>query len=88
MADKYKTVQKSVTAIQYTFDTQKDVYLFLGMKDISFFVKNRTLTAIITGSDDEKLNVNKTDWIVKSSDGTISVWTNDDFSKNFEKVEE
>lgn len=88
MADKYKTVQKSVTAIQYTFDTQKDVYLFLGMKDISFFVKNRTLTAIITGSDDEKLNVNKTDWVVKSSDGTISVWTNDDFSKNFEKVEE
>lgn len=88
MADKYKTVQKSVTAIQYTFDTQKDVYMFLGMKDISFFVKNRTLTAIITGSDDEKLNVNKTDWIVKSSDGTISVWTNDDFSKNFEKVEE
>jgi len=88
MADKYKTVQKSVTAIQYTFDTQKDVYLFLGMKDITFFVKNRTLTAIITGSNDEKINVNKTDWIVKSSDGTISVWTNDDFSKNFEKAEE
>ena len=88
MADKYKTVQKSVTAIQYTFDTQKDVYLFLGMKDISFFVKNRTLTAIITGSDGEKINVNKTDWIVKGSDGTISVWTNDDFSKNFEKAEE
>lgn len=88
MADKYKTVQKSVTAIQYTFDTQKDMYMFLGMKDISFFVKNRALTAIITGSNDEKLNVNKTDWVVKSSDGTISVWTNDDFSKNFEKVEE
>lgn len=88
MADKYKTVQKSVTAIQYTFDTQKDVYLFLGMKDISFFVKNRTLTAIITGSNDEKINVNNTDWIVKSFDGTISVWTNDDFSKNFEKAEE
>ena len=88
MADKYKTVQKSVTAIQYTFDTQKDMYMFLGMKDISFFVKNRALTAIITGINDEKLNVNKTDWVVKSSDGTISVWTNDDFSKNFEKVEE
>lgn len=88
MADKYKTVQKSVTAIQYTFDTQKDVYMFLGMKDITFFVKNRTLTAIITGNNDEKLNVNKNDWIVKSSDGVISVWTNDDFVKNFEKAEE
>ena len=83
MADKYKTVQKEVRAIQYTFDVLKDVYLFLGMKDVTFSVKDRTLGAIVTGTNGEKLSVNKNDYIVKDSDGIIAVWRPEDFKKEF-----
>lgn len=87
MADKYKTVQKEVRAIQYTFDVLKDIYLFLGMADITYSVKSRTLSAIVTGKDGVKLNVAKTDWVVKDSDGVITIWKDGDFKKEFVKSE-
>lgn len=88
MADKYNSITKSVTAIKFTFDVLKDIYLFLGMKDVSYFVKNRTLSAIITGTNDEKLNVQKNDYIVKDSSGNITIWKPDEFEKNYVKTEE
>ena len=87
MADKYRTVQKNVTAIQFTFDVLKDIYLFLNYGDVVFSVKSRTLSGIIMGKDNAKLNVNKTDWIVKESDGTITIWKDDEFKKEFVKSE-
>lgn len=87
MAEKYKTVQKNVTAIQFTFDVLKDIYLFLNYGDVVYSVKSRTLSGVVTGKDGVKLNVNKTDWIVKESDGTITVWKDDEFKKEFVKSE-
>lgn len=83
MANKYKSVQKTVTAIQFLFDNIKEIYLFLGMKDFSMSVKNRNLSGIITGSNEEKIPVNKSDYVVKDSDNIISVWKESDFNKNF-----
>lgn len=83
MADKYKSVQKTVTAIQFLFDNIKEIYMFCDMKDFSMSVKNRNLTGIITGSNEEKIPVNKSDYVVKDSDGKISVWKESDFNKNF-----
>lgn len=87
MEKKYKTVQKNVTAIQFTFDVLKDIYLFLNYGDVVYSVKSRTLSGIVTGKDGVKLNVNKTDWVVKESDGTVSVWKDDEFKKEFVKSE-
>lgn len=83
MANKYKSVQKTVTAIQFLFDNIKEIYMFCDMKDFSMSVRNRNLTGIITGSNEEKIPVNKTDYVVKDSDGKISVWKESDFNKNF-----
>lgn len=85
MADNYKTKQQSVTAMQFTFDVVKDIYIWLGMKDYTVNVKSRTLSGIITGSNDERLVVQKNNWIVKDSSGNVSIYTADDFSKNFVK---
>ena len=65
MATKFNTVTETVTAIQFTFDVLKDIYLFLDMRDVSYVVKNRTLTGTVTDPNGIKLAVNKTDWIVK-----------------------
>ena len=86
MADKYRTVQREVQAVQYTFNVLKELYLFLGMKDITFSVKDRTLGAIITGASGEKLSVSKNDFVVKDSDGGITIWKPDDFKKEFVAV--
>lgn len=87
MADKYNTVVETVTAIQFTFDVLKDVYMFLGMNDVNYSVKNRTLSGIVTGSNSEKLSVQKNDFIVKDSAGNITIWKPDEFNKKFTKVE-
>lgn len=86
MADKYNTVTETVTALQFTFDNLKPIYLWLGYADVTYSVKNRTLSGIVTGANDEKLSVRKNDYVVKDSSGNISVWTADDFDKKFTKV--
>lgn len=86
MADKYNSVVETVTAIQFNFDVLKDVYLFLGMNDVNYSVKSRTLTGIVTGSNSEKLSVQKNDFIVKDSAGNITIWKPDEFNKKFTKV--
>ncbi len=88
MADKYNTVTETVTAIQFTFDNLKPIYLWLGYTDVTYFVKNRTLSGIVTGKNDEKLSVQKNNYIVKDSSGNITIWIADDFNKKFVKVEE
>jgi len=87
MADKYNSVVETVTAIQFTFDALKNIYMFLGMNDVTYSVKNRTLSGIVTGANGEKLSVQKTDFIVKDSSGNIAIWKVDEFNKKFVKVE-
>lgn len=88
MGNKYNTVTETVTAIQFLFDTITTTYLFLGQKDMTVTVKNKSLSAIITGANEEKLPVNKTDFIVRDSKGQITVWKSSDFNKKFIPVEE
>ena len=83
MANKYNTIVKSVTAVQFTFDALKELYKFLNMKDIQFSIKNRILSGVITLPDESKRAINKNDYIVKYSDGTIEVYSPDEFNKIF-----
>lgn len=86
MADKYNSVVKTVTAIQFTFDTLKEIYMFLSMNDVTYSVKSRAISGIVTGSNGEKLSVQKNDYVVKDSDGNITIWQPSEFEKNFVKV--
>lgn len=83
MASKYNTIVKSVTVVQFTFDTFKELYMFLGMKDIQCSIKDRILSAIITLNDGSKKAIDKNDYIVKYSDGTIETYKPDEFKKIF-----
>lgn len=86
MGNEYTTVVETVRAIQFLFDTITTAYLFLGQKDMTVTVRNKSLSAIITGANEEKLPVNKTDYIVRDSKGEISVWKSNDFQRKFVPV--
>lgn len=83
MIKRYNSIVRTVDAVQFTFDTLKVIYEFLKFADVTYHVKNRTLSGIITNSDGEKLNVNKNDFVVKDSAGKITVWSPLDFTKEF-----
>lgn len=83
MAKKYKTKVENVTAVQFTFDTLKELYMFLNMKDIQFSIKDRNLTGVITLNDDSKKSITKNDYVVKNSDGLIETYKPDEFNKIF-----
>ena len=83
MATKYNTVTETVSAVQFTFDTVKEIYSFLDYRDISFSVRERTLSGVVTGKDNEKIPIHKNDYVVKASDGTITVWNPDEFKKRY-----
>ncbi len=83
MAKKYKTKVENVTAIQFIFDVLKELYEFLNYRDITYNIKNRILSGVITLPDESKRAINKNDYIVKYSDGTIEVYSPEEFNKNF-----
>lgn len=83
MAKKYKTKVENVTAIQFIFDVLKELYEFLNYRDITYNIKNRVLSGVITLPDESKRAINKNDYIVKYSDGTIEVYSPEEFNKNF-----
>lgn len=83
MADKYNSVVETVTAIQFLFDNLKEIYMFCDMKDFSMNVKNRNLSGIITGTNDEKIPVNKSDYVIKDSKNQIFVMKESDFNKKY-----
>ena len=83
MAKKYKTKVENVTAIQFIFDVLKELYEFLDYRDITYNIKNRILSGVITLPDESKRAINKNDYIVKYSDGTIEVYSPEEFNKNF-----
>lgn len=83
MAKKYKTKVENVTAIQFIFDVLKELYEFLNYRDITYNIKNRNLSGVITLPDESKRAINKNDYIVKYSNGTIEVYSPEEFNKNF-----
>ena len=83
MAKKYKTKVENITAIQFIFDVLKELYEFLNYRDITYNIKNRILSGVITLPDESKRAINKNDYIVKYSDGTIEVYSPEEFNKNF-----
>lgn len=83
MAKKYKTKVENVTAIQFAFDVLKELYEFLNYRDITYNIKNRILSGVITLPDESKRAINKNDYIVKYSNGTIEVYSPEEFNKNF-----
>lgn len=86
MATKYNTVTETVEAMKFIFDNLKPIYLWLGYADVSYYVKNRTLSGIVTGANGEKLSVQKNNYIVKDSLGNITIWVDDEFKKHFTEV--
>lgn len=83
MATKYNTIVKSVTAIQFSFDVLKELYMFLNYKDVTYQITNRVISGIITMSDDTKRRVEKHDYVVKYSDGTVEIYKPEEFKKLF-----
>ena len=83
MAEKYNSVVETVTAIQFLFDNIKEIYMFCDMKDFSMNVKNRNLSGIITGSNEEKIPVNKSDYVIKDSKNQIFVMKESEFNKKY-----
>lgn len=83
MASKYKTKVENVTAIKFVFDVLKELYEFLDYRDISYTIKNRTLSGVITLPDGSKHGINKNDYIVKYSNGVIEVYNPEEFNKKF-----
>ena len=83
MVKKYKTKVANVTAIQFIFDVLKELYEFLNYRDITYNIKSRILSGIITLPDGSKRAVNKNDYVVKYSNGTIEVYSPEEFNKIF-----
>lgn len=80
---KYNSKIHTVDALEFSFDTLKDIYLFLGFKDVTYNVKNRIISGVITDQDGTKLHVNKGDYVVKDENDKISVWKNKEFKQEF-----
>ena len=86
MVIKYNTITETVTAIQFTFDNLKEVYLFLGYADCTFTIRSRNLNGVLTDQNGNKLSVQKNNYVVKDANGVITIWTSEDFKKHFTEV--
>lgn len=80
---KYNSKIHTVDALEFNFDTLKDVYLFLGFRDVTYSVKDRNISGVVTDQDGNKLHVNKGDFIVKDDNDKISIWKNKEFKQEF-----
>jgi hypothetical protein len=87
MAAKYESIVETVEAIQFVFDTLKDIYMFIGMKDVTYSIKNRVLSGRITDSNDLQVPIAKEDYVVKNSKGGIFVMSKSEFEKKY-KIKE
>lgn len=87
MAQQYESVVETVTAIQFVFDTLKDIYMFIGMKDVSYNIKDRILSGRITDSNNIQVPIAKEDYVVKNSKGGIFVMNKSEFEKKYKLKE-
>ena len=84
MADSYRSIVQTVTAMQYAGgeDSMHEVETFM-RPAIVRYIPDGTL---ICSTQDVTVTVQPTDWIIKNSDDQFSVLTSDYFDETYEKV--
>lgn len=87
MATKYESIVETVEAIQFLFDNLKDIYFFIGFKDVTYSIKNRVLSGRITNDKNLQIPIAKEDYVVKKENGEILVMNKAEFSEKY-KIKE
>lgn len=83
----YNTVTKSVTAIQFVRTAIGDVYEFNENRDMSISFKNDKFSGYITDNKGQVLSLVGKDFIIKDSDGNITIMNATAFAETYEEVE-
>ena len=86
MADKYISIPVEVEAIQFSIDTLSDIVLFTECTNFQLTKKNGIYNCLIT-VDGVKLLLIESNYVVKNSEGDISVVTQEVFDKSYIKKE-
>lgn len=86
MADKYISIPVEVEAIQFSIDTLSDIVLFTECTNFQLSKKNGIYNCLIT-VDGIKLLLIESNYVVKNSEGAISVVTQEVFDKSYIKKE-
>ncbi len=82
--EKYQSKTVKVEAIQFTFDNLKLIYIGLGMRNVTYYIKNRVIAGILTTPDGKEIPVAKEDYIVLFSGGNFEVMKPSDFKAKYE----
>lgn len=83
----YNTVTKSVQAIQFVRTAIGDVYEFNECRDMTVSFKNDKFSGYITDNKGTVLSLTGKDYIIKDSDGNITVMDAVTFVATYEEVE-
>lgn len=82
--EKYQSKTVKVEAIQFTFDNLKLIYIGLGMRNVTYYIKDRIIAGILTTPDGKEVPVAKEDYIVLFSGGNFEVMKPSDFKAKYE----
>lgn len=82
--EKYQSKTVKVEAIQFTFDNLKLIYIGLGMRNVTYYIKDRVIAGILTTPDGKEVPVAKEDYIVLFSGGNFEVMKPSDFKAKYE----
>ncbi|MBQ2530456.1 MAG: hypothetical protein II547_09400 [Treponema sp.] len=82
--EKYQSKTVKVEAIQFTFDNLKLIYIGLGMRNVTYYIKDRIIAGILTTPDGKEVPVAKEDYIVLFSGGNFEVMKPAAFSAKYE----
>lgn len=82
----YNTITKSVTAIQFVRNAIGDIYEFNDNRDMSVSFKNDKFSGWITDTKGQVLSLTGKDYIIKDSDGNITVMDTATFAATYEEA--
>ena len=80
----YQSKTVKVSAIQFTFDNLKLIYIGLGMRNVTYYIKDRIIAGILTTPDGKEVPVAKEDYIVLFSSGSFEVMKPAAFNAKYE----
>lgn len=86
MSNKYITIPIEVEALQFKKDNLSELVMFIECSNFELSKKGESFNCLIT-INGAKLLVIEGNFVVKKSDKTISVMTEDVFNKNYIKKE-
>lgn len=86
MSNKYITIPTEVEALQFKKDNLSELVMFTECSNFEFSKKGELFNCLIT-INGTKLLVIEGNFVVKKSDKTISVMTEEVFNKNYIKKE-